>query len=149
MTRYRRKIPIAEPVCDLGGLIERGAAGRGVTLHDLLDRSGNQEVSAADRIQLRFVEDALSSGEPARGRSSGAAMQQPKRKPPGRSRRAFGFATVEEHLVRTRPERLALVIPSCEVGRDCESFEILGLQRCVAVGGLEQPTRVGPGSLLE
>ena len=51
--------------------------------------------------------------------------------------------------MRARGEGLALVIPAHQVGRDRESLEVFGVERCVTIGGLQQPIRFGPRPLLE
>jgi hypothetical protein len=51
--------------------------------------------------------------------------------------------------MRACGDGLALVIPAHQVCRDRESLEVLGVERCVAIGGLQQPIRFGPRPLLE
>ena len=39
--------------------------------------------------------------------------------------------------MRACGDGLALVIPAHQVGRDRESLEVLGVERCVAISGLQ------------
>ena len=147
--RKRRQITIAKPASDLGRLREYGVACRGIALHDALDGGRNQQIPANDAVEVRLVEDAFSSREPARRWRDGAALQQPKRQPGRGSGGPFVVASIEECLMRARPEGLALGIASDEVGRRRKSFEVFGFQRCFTVGRFEQAIRFRPRPSLE
>ena len=134
---------------DFGGLAECGVASCRVALHDALNGGGNQQIPAHNAVEVRLVEDTLSSGEPAGRRSDGAALQQSKGKPTCGSGGPFVVASIDECLMRARSEGLALGIPAHEVGGRRESFEVFGFQGCITVGGCQESMRVGPRPLLE
>ena len=48
-----------------------------------------------------------------------------------------------------RGECLAIVIPAHQVGRDRESLEVFGVERCVTISGVQEAIRFGPRPLLE
>jgi hypothetical protein len=102
VTRERRQIAIAKPASDLGRLRERGVACRRIALDNALDGGGNQQIPAHDAIELRLVEDTLSSGEPSRRGSDGAALQQSETQPRSGSSGAFAVASIEDSLMRAR-----------------------------------------------
>ena len=75
--------------------------------------------------------------------------EESKRQPECRSSGPFDVASIEEGLMRARADGLALVIPAHEVGRRREPFEVFGFERYVAVGGFQQPIRLGPRPLFK
>jgi hypothetical protein len=134
---------------DLRCLTEQGLSRGRITLHDSLNGEWYQQKAAHDALYLPLVEDALGSREPAGCGSAGAAELQPHREPACGSRGAFAVATLEERAMRPFPERLAVVLPSHEIGGCREPFEVLRFQRGFPIGGLEQAIRVRPSLLLE
>lgn len=46
--------------------------------------------------------------------------------------------------MRACGDGLALVIPAHQIGRDCESLKVFGVERCATIGGLQQPIRFRP-----
>ena len=96
VTGKRRQIAIAKPVGDFGRLSECSVPCRRITMHDVLNGGRNQQISAHDTVEVRLVEDPFSSGEPTRGWSDGAALQQSECKPGGGSGGAFTVASIEK-----------------------------------------------------
>ena len=144
MAGQRRQIPITKTAGDLRRLAECGVGRRGVALHDALNGGGDQQIPAYHAVELAFVEQAFSSGEPAGCGGHGAPSQECKPEPECRSSGPFAVASIEEGLMRARAECLALVIVPHQVGSDRESLEVFGFERCVTIGGLQQPIRFGP-----
>src|SRR5262249_23595211 len=134
ITGKRRQIAIVKPDGDFGRLSECGVTCGRIALHNSTNGGGNQQKSAYDGGELRLVEDAFSSCEPAGCRSHGAALQKAERKPEGGSSGSFTVASIEECLMRARTKSLALVILSHEVGCSRESFEVFGVKGGFTVG---------------
>ena len=65
VARNRRQIPIAKSASDLGCARECRVACCGLALHNALDGGRDQQIPARDGVELRLVEDSLSSCEPA------------------------------------------------------------------------------------
>jgi hypothetical protein len=139
-----REITIPISAGDLRCLTEQGLSRGWITLHDSLNGGGYQQKAAHDALYLPLVEDALGSREPAGCGSDGAAELQSHREPAAGSRGAFAVAALEERAMRPFPERLAVVLPSHEIGGRREPFEVLRCQRGVPIGCLEQAIRVRP-----
>ena len=79
----------------------------------------------------------------------GATLLQSKRQPECGSSGAFAIASLEEGVMRTLPEGLALIIPPHQVGCRRESLEVFGLESGFAISGFELAIRVRPRPLLE
>jgi len=148
VTGERREIAIAESACDRCGLAKYGVTGRRVALHNALNGGGNQQISAHDAIELHLVEETFSSGEPPRGWSHSAPLQESKCDPECRSRSPFVVTPIKEGLMRASPEGLALVITSNQVGGRRVSFEVFGLKGRFTVGRFEQTIGLRPPPLL-
>ncbi len=88
----------------------------------------NQQISAHDAVDVRLVEDAFGSREPAGCRSHRATLQEAERQPGCRSSGAFVVASIEKCLVRAASEGLALRILPDEVGSRREPFEVFGFE---------------------
>jgi hypothetical protein len=138
-----RQTTITKPASDLGRLREFGVAYRGIALH-ALDGGRNQQIPARHGVESRLVEDSFSSRKPARGGSRSAALQESKREPEGGPSCPFGVASIEEHLMGTRPAGLALGLAADEVSGRRKSFEVFGFQGCFTVGLLEMAIRLRP-----
>ena len=118
-------------------------------MHDESDGDGNQQIPSDDAVELLFIQQASGSCEPTGCGSAGAPSHESKPEPECRSSGPFAVAAIEECLMCARGERLAIVIPAHEVGRNRESLDIFGFERCVTIGGSQQPIRFGPRPLLE
>ncbi|HZA37423.1 MAG TPA: hypothetical protein VE505_20975 [Vicinamibacterales bacterium] len=113
-------------------------------MHDALNGSGNQEISAHDALELSLVEYTFGSGEPPSSRRHRAAPYQSKPRPEGGTRRRFVVASIKEHLMCVRHGAFALVIASHQVGCHREPLKVFGFQRGLAPGRLQQPVRFAP-----
>ena len=82
------------------------------------------------------------------GGSHRAALLQRKREPAGAASGPFVVPACEARVVRPLPQRFARSLPD-EVGCRCEPFEVVGLERGITVGVVQQAMRVRPGLLLE
>jgi hypothetical protein len=130
---HRRQIAICKAASDLRRLAECGVRRRGITLHDAFDGDGDQQIPSDDAVELPLIQQATGSCEPAGCGSDGAPSHESKPQPEGRSSGPFAVAAIEECLMCARGERLAIVIPAHQVGRDRESLEVFGVEWCVTI----------------
>jgi hypothetical protein len=56
---------------------------------------------------------------------------------------------IQESLMCARGKRLAIVVLTHQVGRDRESLQIFGVERCFTISGVQQSIRFGPRLFLE
>jgi hypothetical protein len=110
---------------------------RGITVHDGCDGDGDQQIPSDDAVELLLIQQATGSCEPAGGGSDGATSHESKPEPERRSSGPFVVAAIEECLMCSRGECLALVIPAHQVGRDRESLEVFGVERGFTISGLQ------------
>jgi hypothetical protein len=132
--RQRGQVAVAEAAGDLGRPGKRGVAGGGIALHKALNGGRNQQIPTHGAVEVRVVEDTLSSREPSGRGSNGPPLQQAESEPEGRSSGPFTLASIEEGLMRARAERLALGIAADEVGRRRETFQVLRFEEALLVG---------------
>ena len=134
---HRRQIAIGKAASDLRRLAECGVRRRGITLHDAFDGDRDQQIASDDAVELPLIQQAAGSYEPAGCGSDSAPFHERKPEPERRSSGPFTVSAIEEGLMRACGDGLALVIPAHQVGRDRESLEVFGVERCVTISGLQ------------
>ena len=110
---------------------------RRITLHDALDGDRDQQIPSDDAVELPLIQQATRSCEPPGCGSDGAPSHESKSEPECRSSGPFAVSATEESLMYARGECLAIVIPAHQVRRYRESLEVVGVERCVTISGLQ------------
>jgi hypothetical protein len=146
---HRREIAIDKAPSDFHRPAECGVSRGGITLHNAGDADGDQQIAADDAVELTLLQQAPGSCEPAGRGSDRAPLHERKTQPERGSSGPFTVSAIEEGLMRASGDALALLIPAHQVGRNREALEVLGVERCVTIGGSQQTIRFGPRPLVE
>ena len=111
----RDQVAIAKTVADLRGLAEHAVRTGGIAGEYALQCDGKEQIALLDAILVCVVEQLARPRDPAARARTLALVHQTEREPERASRGARHGATLQEDLVRTRPDLGALRCP-CQSG---------------------------------
>ena len=141
------EVCVAAALADRGGVGCSGVRGFEVTRFEALLDHRQQQIAPLGALARVALQQPLGTGKPAGRAAHLAAHEQAKAEPERAADGASALAGVQMSVVGTFKCPEVFIVPTDQVCRHRQQFEILGLQRSFLIGARERLERIGPGTL--
>ena len=124
----REEIGIAEALGDLGRGGGNGEGSVPVASDRVLELGGEEDVATLDAVTFLSIEQPLCPPKPARGARDLPAQREMDDEPERATHGALSLADFEVTPMRALQRTQLLLVAADQVGRCCETFQILGTE---------------------
>ena len=142
--REREQVGVAELLADLRGLRGRDRGSFEVPVRLVLEAERQQQIAVLDALVVLTLEQSLRTGEPPCAPRDLAANHERHPDPEGAAHGGEAIVRAQVRMVSALEEGVRLVVAAEHVRRGREPPQVVGRERCFAIGPFERPVRIAP-----